>query len=58
MNAQSDLELLLRARYPLLYVTTTEEERLEATLHTISDRLNQRPIYIWDFRRGLSRQSQ
>lgn len=52
MSAQSDLELLLRARYPLLYVATTEEERLEATLHTISDRLNQRPIYIWDFVEG------
>ncbi len=52
MNAHSDLELLLRARYPLLYIATTEEERLEGTFHAISQRLSQRPIYIWDFVEG------
>lgn len=52
MNAHADLELLLRARYPLLYIPTTEEERLEAVLHSISQRFNQRPLYIWDFVEG------
>lgn len=49
MGFRQDLDLLLRARYPLLFVPTGEEERLEAMLKDLQP---QRAIYIWDFVEG------
>lgn len=44
-----EFDLLLRARYPLIYIPTTEEERVEAAIATCAKRLSNRNIYIWDF---------
>ncbi len=49
MGFQEDLDLLLRARYPLIFIPSGEEERLEAILNTLQP---QRPVYIWDFVEG------
>lgn len=44
-----EFELLLRARYPLLYIPTLEEERVEMAIAQIAQRQNNRAVYTWDF---------
>lgn len=52
MGFDRELELLLRARYPLLYVPTLEEERLEAAIAAVARNLGNRAVYVWDFVTG------
>ncbi|MDG2991175.1 AAA family ATPase [Candidatus Synechococcus calcipolaris G9] len=52
MSFSQDFELLLRARYPLLYIPSREEERLEGVLQHIAETYNNRAVYVWDFVEG------
>jgi SpoVK/Ycf46/Vps4 family AAA+-type ATPase len=47
MTFTNEFNLLLRARYPIIYIPTREEERLETTI--ASTVKNDRAIYTWDF---------
>lgn len=49
MSFNDEFELLLRARYPLIYIPTLEEERVEALIAQAGKRLGDRAVYIWDF---------
>ncbi|CAA9317473.1 ATPase of the AAA+ family protein associated with FIG137771 hypothetical protein [uncultured Leptolyngbya sp.] len=49
MSFSDEFELLLRARYPLIYVPTREEERLEVAIAHSAKQQGNRAIYIWDF---------
>ena len=50
MSFTKEFKLLLKARYSILYVTTTEEERLEYTIRScMKDLTINRGIYTWDF---------
>ena len=50
MNFTKEFKLFLKARYPILYVSTTEEERLEYTIKSSIKESNvNRGIYTWDF---------
>lgn len=49
MSFNDELDLLLRARYPLIYIPTLEEERVEAAISQVAKRLGERAVYIWDF---------
>ncbi|ELR98019.1 AAA family ATPase [Gloeocapsa sp. PCC 73106] len=49
MSFSQELELLLRACYPIIYVPTTEEERLEIAIANCAQQLSNRTVYIWDF---------
>lgn len=49
MNFPEEFSLLLRACYPLIYIPTLEEERLESAIAQISQNMQNRPIYTWDF---------
>jgi SpoVK/Ycf46/Vps4 family AAA+-type ATPase len=49
MSFTEEFQLLLRACNPLIYIPTTEEERLEKTIADIARQVNHRNIYIWDF---------
>jgi ATP-dependent 26S proteasome regulatory subunit len=49
MNFSEEFELLLRACYPLLYIPTLEEERVEAAIADCARRVGNRSLYIWDF---------
>ena len=49
MNFLSDLILLLKARYPILYISTSEEERVEYLLNFITKKYISRVYYSWDF---------
>lgn len=44
-----EFSLLLRACYPLIYIPTQEEERVEKAIANIGKNVNNRNIYIWDF---------
>ncbi len=49
MSFSDEFELLLRARYPLLYIPTQEEERIEGAIAQCAKNLGNRAIYVWDF---------
>ena len=52
MGFKDELLLLLRARYPLIYVSTFEEERVEQVIATTAQQLSNRGVYYWDFVEG------
>jgi hypothetical protein len=49
MSFQHEFDLCLRARYPLIYIPTQEEERVESAIAESAKRQGNRAIYIWDF---------
>lgn len=49
MSFSQEFELLLRARYPLIYVPTREEERIEAAIAQCAKQQGDRAVYVWDF---------
>ena len=52
MQFQQELIVLLKARYPILYIQTIEEDRVEYLIRkTLKTNLN-RGIYTWDFING------
>jgi SpoVK/Ycf46/Vps4 family AAA+-type ATPase len=54
MKFTSELALLLKARYPIIYINTMEEDRVEYVIRkNIKTNLN-RSIYSWDFIDGYT----
>jgi len=54
MKFTDELTLLLKARYPIIYITTIEEDRVEYIIRkSIKTNLN-RSIYSWDFIDGYT----
>ena len=49
MKFSQELNLLLKARYPLIYISTFEEERVEYTIQKTLREYQTRSIYTWDF---------
>lgn len=49
MSFSDEFNLLLRARYPLIYIPTREEERVEAAIAACAKQQGSRVVYIWDF---------
>jgi ATPase family associated with various cellular activities (AAA) len=47
-----ELEVLIRARYPIIYVVTWEEERLEQRLLEIAKRRN-KTLHVWTCSQGV-----
>jgi len=47
------LDLLIRARTPILWIRSQEEERIAALLSAAAKRLDQRALARWDFISGL-----
>jgi ATP-dependent 26S proteasome regulatory subunit len=54
MLKYSELEALIRARYPLLYVMSWEEQRVMREVSVIAERL-QKKVFEWTTTRGLAR---
>ena len=51
---REDLNILIQAQYPLVYLVTFEEERAEQTIAVVSQRLRpQRKVYTWTVTRGI-----
>ena len=54
MKFTNELTLFLKARYPIIYINTLEEDRVEYVIRkNIKTSLN-RGIYSWDFVDGYS----
>lgn len=54
MKFTSELELFLKARYPIIYINTIEEDRVEYVIRkNVKTNLN-RSIYSWDFIDGYT----
>ncbi|BAZ67419.1 MAG: AAA family ATPase [Pelatocladus maniniholoensis HA4357-MV3] len=49
MSFREEFKLLLRARYPVIYIPTYEEERLEGAIQEEAANQGNRPVYTWDF---------
>jgi ATP-dependent 26S proteasome regulatory subunit len=49
MAFQHDFDLCLRARYPLIYIATQEEERVESVIAESAKQQGNRGLYTWDF---------
>ena len=54
MNFTNEFTLFLKARYPIIYVNTIEEDRIEYTIRkNVKTSLN-RSVYSWDFVDGYT----
>jgi len=51
-RTQTELEILIRARYPLIYVVSWEEQRVIKHLGKIAQRLNKK-VFEWSITMGL-----
>jgi SpoVK/Ycf46/Vps4 family AAA+-type ATPase len=54
MNFSEEFILLLNARYPILYIYSFEEDRLEYSIRSSLHKLPERAIYTWDFVEGYT----
>ena len=52
MNFLNEFVLLLKARYPIIYISTTEEERIEYLIRYCTKKYVARTYYAWDFVEG------
>jgi len=51
---QEELNILIQAQYPLIYLVTSEEERAERTIATIAQmKPQQRRVFIWTVTHGI-----
>jgi ATP-dependent 26S proteasome regulatory subunit len=53
MNFEHELLILIKAKFPLIYIITSEEERLEYVLKQLSQVRLKRILYLWDFLNGF-----
>ncbi|HQX53828.1 MAG TPA: hypothetical protein PLR25_28190, partial [Planctomycetaceae bacterium] len=51
---QQELDVLIRARYPIVYVVSWEEERVERCLRKIAEARNKK-LFVWTITQGLVR---
>jgi ATP-dependent 26S proteasome regulatory subunit len=52
MNFLNEFVLLLKARYPIIYISTNEEERIEYLIRYCTKKYVERTYYAWDFVEG------
>ena len=51
-QATQELDILIRARYPIIYVSTWEEERVEQCLRQIAT-TRKKHLYVWTVTQGI-----
>lgn len=52
MDVARQLEVLIRAKYPIVYVTSWEEKRVESALNKVAEKL-QRQLHTWSVTQGM-----
>lgn len=52
LNAEEELEVLIRARYPIIYVVSWEEERVERSLRRIAENRGKK-LFVWTSTYGI-----
>lgn len=50
---QEELNILLQAQYPLIYLVTSEEERAEQALSTLAQAKPTKRLYLWTVTHGI-----
>ncbi|WP_044195218.1 stress-responsive protein Ycf46 [Oscillatoria acuminata] len=50
---KEELNILIQAQYPLIYLVTSEEERAEQAIATIAQIKPQRKVFIWTVTHGI-----
>jgi len=54
MVMQEELNILVQAQYPLIYLVTSEEERAERTIAALAQmRTQQRRVFVWTVTHGI-----
>ena len=53
-NWEEQLDLLIRARTPIIWIRSNEEERVETLLKNSTKRLSPRRLAIWDYIDGIN----
>lgn len=54
LDPLEELEVLIRARYPIIYVVSWEEERVERYLREIAQKRN-KSLFVWTVTQGIDR---
>lgn len=52
MDVVKEVEVLIRAKYPIVWLVTWEERRVERAMQEVADRLN-RTLHTWSVTQGL-----
>jgi hypothetical protein len=52
MNFHSELETLIRARYPILYIVSSEELRVQGAITDIAKK-RQKKVFEWSYSTGI-----
>ena len=52
MNFRTEIETLIRARYPILYIITSEEMRVQNVIVEIAAK-RQKKVFEWTFSNGI-----
>src|SRR5690242_14199720 len=52
MNLQNEIETLIRARYPILYIVSSEEMRVQNMVVGIAQR-RQKKVFEWSYTTGI-----
>lgn len=52
MSAAKEIEVLIRSKYPIMYVVSWEERRVEAALQKIATELK-RTLHVWSLTQGM-----
>lgn len=52
MNAAQEIDILIRAKYPILYIVSWEERRVEESLQGVCRQLN-RTLHTWSITQGM-----
>ena len=52
MNLAQEIETLIRARYPILYIISSEETRVQTLLIEIAEK-RQKKIFEWSYSTGI-----
>ncbi len=52
MNVCEEIETLIRARYPILYIVTSEESRIQEVILGIANR-RQKKVFEWSYSTGI-----
>ena len=53
MDAAREIEVLVRAKYPILYIVSWEERRVEEAIKKVSEKL-QRQMHTWSVTQGMA----
>ena len=56
MTFTQEIETLIRARYPILYIVSSEETRVQSMLLAVAQK-RQKQVFEWSYIKGIDRKS-